>query len=166
MPCLPLGLPEPRGIEGHRSLLCYVMGVFKKCQYFPEKALCFYTYILFTNIFWNVRWEYSYKHVHSGFCCNWTGIQASALPHNPTCDSEGKPRSKHPTGMARIISAWNWVVIVLSSSWYDEVELWNILLSIYSSWWSRSVKHLVGFNPKGLSLFTDQRSLSQLGDKH
>lgn len=64
--------------------------------------------------------ENGHRQVQSEFSCNWAVIKAVALPRTRICGSEGKARKKYPTGVARILSAWNWVVTVLSSSWYDK----------------------------------------------
>lgn len=162
MPFLPLGLSEPLRYWRPQMFTVFWNGyIQKKPVFFLKKHFCFHTYILFTNILCNIRCKQRYRQVQSGFTCNWSGIKASALPQTPTCSSEGKDRSRYSIGVARIISTWNWVVIALSSSWYDKIELWNVLLCIYHIWWSGSLKHLVGLNTKEISQFTNRRSFIQ-----
>lgn len=70
----------------------------------------------------NIRWKYAYGQVQSGFTCNCGSAEVFIPAQTPMSDSEGKARRKYPTAAARILSAQDWEVIVLSSSWYDKLN--------------------------------------------
>lgn len=49
-------------------------------------------------------------------------MQASGRPCSPVRDSEGKPRGKYPTGMARTVDALGWLMAAASSGCHRKVN--------------------------------------------